>query len=121
MGYHRLVTDFPCIELPSSTTRAKLLAIKNTLGIGGEYFQILKEITSEFSPRERHVILQMDEVHIRSDAFYKGGKIQGSIDNPNDPYNCIFNVGFEFNEKIFHHCTFNTTGVFFCCLPTPNS
>ena len=92
MGYHRLVTDFPCIELPSSTTRAKLLAIKNTLGIGGEYFQILKEITSEFSPRERHVILQMDEVHIRSDAFYKGVKIQGSIDNPNDSPTTVFSM-----------------------------
>ena len=120
MGYHRLVTDFPCIELPSSTTRAKLLAIKNTLGIGGEYFQILKEITSEFSPRERHVILQMDEVHIRSDAFYKGGKIQGSIDNPNDSPTTVFSMLVS-SLMIFHHCTFNTTGVFFCCLPTPNS
>ena len=26
---------------------------------------------------ERHVILQMDEVHIRGDASYKGGKVIG--------------------------------------------
>ena len=34
----------------------------------------------------------MDEVHIRSDASYKGGKIQGSIDNPNDPPTTVFSM-----------------------------
>ena len=53
---YRFIHASNCLALPHER---KLLAIKNTLGIGGEYFQILKEITSKFSPRERHVILQM--------------------------------------------------------------
>ena len=32
----------------------------------------------------------MDEVHIRSDASYKGGKIIGSIDHPEDPPTIVF-------------------------------
>ena len=34
----------------------------------------------------------MDEVHIRSDAAYKGGKIIGSIDNPADPPTTVFSI-----------------------------
>ena len=69
-----------------------LLHIKNTLGIDGDYFRILKEITSKFSDRERHVIFQMDEVHIRSDVSYKGAKILGAIDNPKDPATTVFSL-----------------------------
>ena len=69
-----------------------MISIKNILGIEGDYFQILKEITSKFSQRERHVILQMDEVHIRSDVSFKGGIVLGAIDNPSDHHhNCVFN------------------------------
>ena len=69
-----------------------MIGIKNTLGIEGDYFQILREITSTFSQNERYVILQMDEVHIRSDASYKGGKILGSINNPTDPPTTVFSM-----------------------------
>ena len=34
----------------------------------------------------------MDEVHIRSDASYKGGRVIGSIDNPKDPYTTVFSM-----------------------------
>ena len=34
----------------------------------------------------------MDEVHIRSDASYKGGLVIGSIDNPDDPYTTVFSM-----------------------------
>ena len=34
----------------------------------------------------------MDEVHIRSDASYKGGRVIGSIDNPDDPHTTIFSM-----------------------------
>ena len=65
--------------------------MKNNLGIDGDYFRILNEITSKFSDRERHVILQMDGVHIRSDVAYKGGKIL-ALDIPNDPATTIFSL-----------------------------
>ena len=53
---------------------------------------MLKEIATTFKPLERHVILQMDEIHIRSDAAYKGGKIICSIDNPADPPTTVFSI-----------------------------
>ena len=34
----------------------------------------------------------MDEVHIRSDASYKGGKVLGPIDNPSDPPTVVFSM-----------------------------
>ena len=34
----------------------------------------------------------MDEVHIRSDASYKGGRVIGSIDNPDDPHTTVFSM-----------------------------
>ena len=34
----------------------------------------------------------MDEVHIRSDAAYKGGRVIGSIDNPEDPPTTVFSI-----------------------------
>ena len=69
---YRLIQSSNCLILPHERN---LISIKNTLGIEGDYFKILKETTSKFINRERHVILQMDEVHIRSDASYKGGKV----------------------------------------------
>ena len=84
---YRIIQGSNCLILPHER---KLLAIK--LGISGDYFQILKEITSKFEARERHVILQMDEVHIRSDASYKGGRILGSINYPNDPPTTVFSM-----------------------------
>ena len=34
----------------------------------------------------------MDEVHIRSDACYKGGRIIGSIEHPEDPPTTVFSI-----------------------------
>ena len=42
--------------------------IKNSIGLESEYTKIL-EAASTFNDLERHVILQMDEVHIRSDEI----------------------------------------------------
>ena len=62
------------------------------MGVEGDYFQILRELTYKIRPRERHVILQMDEVHIRSDASFKGGKVLGAIDYPSDPPTTVFSM-----------------------------
>ena len=52
---YRLIQSSSCLILPHERN---LIAIKNTLGIEGEYFKVLREITSNFDNRERHVILQ---------------------------------------------------------------
>ena len=56
---YRIIQSSNCLILPHERN---LISIKNILGIEGDYSQILKEVTSKFSHRERHVILQMDEV-----------------------------------------------------------
>ena len=66
--------------------------LKNSIGLESEYTKILAEVASTFNDLERHVILQMDEVHIRSDASYKGGLVIGSIDNPDDPHTTVFSM-----------------------------
>ena len=84
---YRLIQSSNCLILPHERN---LISIKNILGIEGDYFQILKEITSKFSNRVCHVIPQMDEVHNRSDTSFKGGKVLGAIENPSDPPTTVF-------------------------------
>ena len=68
------------------------MKIKNSIGLESEYTKILGEVETTFDDLERHVILQMDEVHIRSDAFYEGGESIESIDNPDNPITTIFSM-----------------------------
>ena len=63
-----------------------------SIGLDSDYLNVLKEFSSSFNDNKRHVILQMDEVHIRSDTSYKGGKIIGSIDHPEDPPTTVFSM-----------------------------
>ena len=79
---YRLIQASNCVILPHER---ELLNIKNSIGLESEYTKIPAEAASTFNDLERHVILQMDEVHIRSVASYKGGRVIGLIDNPKDP------------------------------------
>ena len=83
---YRLIQGSNCIILPHERN---LLKIKNSIGLESEYTKILEEVATTFNDLERHVILQMDEVHIRSDASYKGGRVIGSINNPDDPHTTV--------------------------------
>ena len=87
-GY-RLILSSNCLILPHERN---ILKIKNSNGLENEYFNVLKETATTFSQLDRHVIVQMDEVHIRSDASYKGGRIIGSIENPEDPPTTVFSI-----------------------------
>ena len=88
-GCDRLIQGSNCIILPHERN---LLKIKNSIGLESEYTKILEEVATTFNDLERHVILQMDEVHIRSDASYKGGRVIGSINNPDDPHTTVFSM-----------------------------
>ena len=85
----RLVQSSNCLILPHERN---LLKIKNSIGLENEYFSVMKEFSSTFNDKERHVLLAMDEVHIRSDASYKGGRIIGSIKHPEDPPTTVFSM-----------------------------
>ena len=86
---YRLIQSSNCLILPHERN---LLRIRNSIGLQSEYTKIIKEIATTFKHLERHVILQMDEVHIRSDAAYKGGRVIGLIDNPEDPPMTVFSI-----------------------------
>ena len=86
---YRLIHGSNCLFLPQERN---LLRIKNSIGLESCYIKILKETATTFNNLERHVILQMDEIHIRSDSCYKGGRVIGSIDNPEDPPTTVFSL-----------------------------
>ena len=37
-------------------------------------------------------LMQMDEIHVKSDVTYKGGKIYGSSLSPEDPIKTVFAI-----------------------------
>ena len=87
-GY-RLILSSDCLFLPHERN---ILRMKNSIGLENEYINVLKETATTFSQLDCHVIIQMDEVHIRSGASYKGGRIIGSIENPEDPPTTVFSM-----------------------------
>ena len=83
----RLVRGSKCRILPHGRN---LLKIKSSIGLESEYTKILAEVASTINDLECHLILQMDEVHIRSDAFDKEGRVIESIGKPNDQHTTVF-------------------------------
>ena len=63
-----------------------------SFGLENDFCTYLRNATSCFSPEERNVIVQMDEIHVRSDISYKGGKIFGPNLNPDDPTRKVFAI-----------------------------
>ncbi|KAI6648727.1 Transposable element P transposase [Oopsacas minuta] len=57
-----------------------------------DFSTYLSQITPSFSSLERSVIVQMDEIHIKSDITYKGGKIFAPNLDPEDPTRTVFAV-----------------------------
>ena len=55
-----------------------------------EFTNYLKQSTTQFNNWERNVIIQMDEIHVKSTFTYKGGKIIGSSLNPTGPAKTVF-------------------------------
>ena len=49
-------------------------------------------ITSPCNYQEKNVIVQMDEIHVKSDISYKGGKVFGPNLSPENPTRTIFAI-----------------------------
>ena len=47
------------------------------------------QATSEFSEEEKNLILQLDEIHVKSNVDFKGGKIFGYSLQPNHPIKTV--------------------------------
>ena len=68
---YRLIQGSSCLVLPHERN---LLNKKNRIGLESQYTKILREVATTFNFLEHHVIYQMDEVQICSDASYRVGE-----------------------------------------------
>ena len=69
-----------------------LLKLCSYIGLENEFSNYLETATTTFNSLQRNVIIHMDEIHIKSDFSYKGGKIIGSILDSNEPTKTVFGV-----------------------------
>ena len=79
-----------CISLPHPSTLRRL---HSNIGIDRSFIDYLRVACQDFNEFKKHVLLQLDEIHVRSDYTYKGGKIFGSSfiqTNSSHPENNFF-------------------------------
>ena len=70
-----------CLSLPHVNTLEKLYS---SFWFECEFFPYLKQATNSFTEAEKYIVMQMDEIHVKSDVTYIGGKIYGSSLSPED-------------------------------------
>ena len=84
---YQYLQSLDSLFLPHHSTLKRLYS---KFGLYSEFSSFLESATSQFSQRERHVIVQMDEIHLKSELTYKGGRVLGSSSNTNEPAKTIF-------------------------------
>ena len=68
-----------CISLPHSNTLQKLYS---SFVLENEFFTFLKQATQSFSLEQRHVIIQIDEIHVKSASNF----------DPDNPTKTVFAI-----------------------------
>ena len=61
-------------------------------GLENDFCTYLSQVTSSFTYQEKNIIVQMDEIHVKSDISYKGGKIYGPNLSPENPTRTVFAI-----------------------------
>ncbi|KAI6655342.1 Transposable element P transposase [Oopsacas minuta] len=84
---YRYLQSLDCLSLPHLSTLKRLYS---NFGLDSEFTNYLKQSVTQFNKWERNVVIQMDEIHVKSTFTYKGGKIIGSSLNPTDPAKTVF-------------------------------
>ena len=79
-----------CISLPHAHILEKLYS---SFGLENDFCAYLSQVTSSFRHQQKNVIVQMDEIHVKSDISYKGGKVYGPNISPENPTNCVYYYG----------------------------
>ena len=59
---YKYLQHMPCLSLPHFNTLEKLYS---PFGLENEFFPFLRQATCSFSNEQKHVILQMDEIHVK--------------------------------------------------------
>ena len=78
-----------CISLPHAHTLEKLYS---SIGLENDFCAYLSQVTSSFRHQEKNVIVQMDEIHVKSDISYKGGKVYGLNISPENSTRTVFTI-----------------------------
>ena len=84
---YKYLQSLECLSLPHTST---LRRICSNVGLDTEFLTFLKNAVLEFGTLQRNVTLHIDEIHIKADFTYKGGKIYGSADNVESPATTVF-------------------------------
>ena len=92
MGYHLLVIGLFSLRIVHFFHTRGNFENEKFHCLENEYINFLNETATNFCQLDRHVNIQMDEVHIRSGASYKGGRIIGCIENHEDPPTIVFSM-----------------------------
>ena len=74
-GCYRYLQSLDCLSLPHPSTLRRLYS---NIGLETNFVDYLKVECQNFDKFKRHVILQLDEIHVQSKYTYKGGRIFGS-------------------------------------------
>ena len=86
---YKFLQSSECISFPHVHTLEKLYS---SFGLENDFCTYLSQVTSTFSSQEKNVIVQMDEIHVKSDISYKGGKIFGPNISPENPTRTVFAI-----------------------------
>ena len=79
---YNYLQSLDCLSLPHHRNIQKLYTND---GIDSDYITFLKQATVNFTLQQRIVIVQKDEIHVKSDLTYKGGKVIGSSGSLHEP------------------------------------
>ena len=88
---YRYLQSLDCISLPHHST---LHRFSKNIGLENDFISHLKQSTFLFNQQQRPVSLHMDEIHLKSEHSYKGGKIIGSSNSPNKLAKTIMDLWF---------------------------
>ena len=84
---YRFLHSLNCLCFPHHSTLNRLYS---NFGMDQEFSIYLRQSTSDFNKWERNVIIQMDEIHVKSTFASKGGRIRGSSLIPTNPAKTVF-------------------------------
>ena len=66
---YKQLRNMDCISLPHESSLRRLYS---SFGLDTEFLTFFKAETNDFNQFERHLCLNMDEIHIKSNITYKG-------------------------------------------------
>ena len=86
---YNYLQSLDCLSLPHFHTLQRLY---HPIGLENEYFVFLKNATKDFSLQQKNVIVQIDEVHVKSEIAYKGGNIIAPTLDTQDPIRTVLAI-----------------------------